>query len=231
MYCGTTTGDLLQVNLKTKLFKNSGPPKEKVFSYLIRIGLLQHWYPLYRHPQNQPDDNSRLRRRRRSYPRTPLPQHPKIQQTDRKRNIPLLQRRKKHVGRNNLVKHVPHRTLRRTRLDQHMPLRPGKRHRLPRTLRGYIRNCVRCGRSYLEPQDVSGTPPSRSPQPRMPMHHIQERRLESHHRMERWENPCFRAAERTTSVSNQRRTQEMRHCSCGIRPLQRPRGYKYREWR
>jgi hypothetical protein len=31
MYCGTTTGDLLQVNLKTKLFKNSGPPKEKVF--------------------------------------------------------------------------------------------------------------------------------------------------------------------------------------------------------
>ncbi|KAI9317353.1 quinon protein alcohol dehydrogenase-like superfamily [Zopfochytrium polystomum] len=29
MYCGTTTGDLLQVNLKTKLFKHSGPPKEK----------------------------------------------------------------------------------------------------------------------------------------------------------------------------------------------------------
>lgn len=30
MYCGTTTGDLLQVNLTTRLFKNSGPPKEKV---------------------------------------------------------------------------------------------------------------------------------------------------------------------------------------------------------
>ncbi|KAL2918632.1 hypothetical protein HK105_202033 [Polyrhizophydium stewartii] len=29
MYCGTTTGDLLQVNLRTKLFKHSGPPKEK----------------------------------------------------------------------------------------------------------------------------------------------------------------------------------------------------------
>ena len=30
MYCGTTTGDLLQVNLQTKLFKLAGPPKEKV---------------------------------------------------------------------------------------------------------------------------------------------------------------------------------------------------------
>ncbi|KAJ3374676.1 Cilia- and flagella-associated protein 52 [Allomyces arbusculus] len=29
MYCGTTTGDLLQVAVATKLFKNSGPPKEK----------------------------------------------------------------------------------------------------------------------------------------------------------------------------------------------------------
>ncbi|KAI8927862.1 WD40-repeat-containing domain protein [Entophlyctis helioformis] len=29
MYCGTTTGDLLQVNLRTKLFKLSGPPKDK----------------------------------------------------------------------------------------------------------------------------------------------------------------------------------------------------------
>eukprot|EP00842_Homolaphlyctis_polyrhiza_P004180 jgi/Hompol1/4763/HPOL_003861-RA len=29
MYCGTTTGDLLQVNLRTRLFKHSGPPKEK----------------------------------------------------------------------------------------------------------------------------------------------------------------------------------------------------------
>jgi cilia- and flagella-associated protein 52 len=29
MYCGTTTGDLLQVNIKTKLFKHAGP-KEKV---------------------------------------------------------------------------------------------------------------------------------------------------------------------------------------------------------
>jgi WD40 repeat protein len=32
MYCGTTTGDLLQVNLKTKLFKHSGP-KDKVFQF------------------------------------------------------------------------------------------------------------------------------------------------------------------------------------------------------
>ena len=30
MYCGTTTGDLLQVSLRTKLFKHAGPPKEKV---------------------------------------------------------------------------------------------------------------------------------------------------------------------------------------------------------
>jgi WD40 repeat protein len=37
MYCGTTTGDLLKVDLKTGLFKLAGPPKEKVrivfFSY------------------------------------------------------------------------------------------------------------------------------------------------------------------------------------------------------
>lgn len=31
MYCGTTTGDVLQVSLQSKLFKRSGPPKEKVF--------------------------------------------------------------------------------------------------------------------------------------------------------------------------------------------------------
>ncbi|TPX31610.1 hypothetical protein SmJEL517_g05107 [Synchytrium microbalum] len=31
VYCGTTTGDLMQVNLKTKLFKLAGPPKEKDF--------------------------------------------------------------------------------------------------------------------------------------------------------------------------------------------------------
>ena len=30
MFCGTTTGDILQVNLKTKLFKQAGPSKEKV---------------------------------------------------------------------------------------------------------------------------------------------------------------------------------------------------------
>ncbi|KAI9104138.1 quinon protein alcohol dehydrogenase-like superfamily [Phlyctochytrium arcticum] len=29
LYCGTTTGDLLEVNLATKLFKKAGPPKEK----------------------------------------------------------------------------------------------------------------------------------------------------------------------------------------------------------
>ncbi|KAI8622104.1 WD40-repeat-containing domain protein [Chytriomyces sp. MP71] len=37
MYCGTTTGDLLQVNLRTKLFKHSGPPKEKD---LFSMGIL-----------------------------------------------------------------------------------------------------------------------------------------------------------------------------------------------
>ncbi|TPX43498.1 hypothetical protein SeMB42_g04690 [Synchytrium endobioticum] len=31
VYCGTTTGDLMQVNLRTKLFKLAGPPKEKDF--------------------------------------------------------------------------------------------------------------------------------------------------------------------------------------------------------
>lgn len=35
MYCGTTTGDLLQVSLKTKLFKNSGP-KAKVLRFDFR---------------------------------------------------------------------------------------------------------------------------------------------------------------------------------------------------
>ncbi|KAJ3195774.1 Cilia- and flagella-associated protein 52 [Irineochytrium annulatum] len=37
MYCGTTTGDLMQVNLRTKLFKHSGPPKEKD---LFSMGIL-----------------------------------------------------------------------------------------------------------------------------------------------------------------------------------------------
>ncbi|EGF78625.1 hypothetical protein BATDEDRAFT_26475 [Batrachochytrium dendrobatidis JAM81] len=37
MYCGTTTGDLMQVNLRTKLFKHSGPPKEKE---LFSMGIL-----------------------------------------------------------------------------------------------------------------------------------------------------------------------------------------------
>jgi WD40 repeat protein len=32
MYCGTTTGDLMKLDLNTKLYKMSGPPKEKVFS-------------------------------------------------------------------------------------------------------------------------------------------------------------------------------------------------------
>ena len=30
MYCGTTTGDLLQISVKSKLFKHSGPAKRKV---------------------------------------------------------------------------------------------------------------------------------------------------------------------------------------------------------
>ncbi|KAJ1339439.1 hypothetical protein BSLG_005920 [Batrachochytrium salamandrivorans] len=37
MYCGTTTGDLMQVNLRTKLFKHSGPPKEKELFFYRRI--------------------------------------------------------------------------------------------------------------------------------------------------------------------------------------------------
>jgi WD40 repeat protein len=32
MYCGTTTGDLLSVNLQSKLFKQAGPPKKEFFS-------------------------------------------------------------------------------------------------------------------------------------------------------------------------------------------------------
>ena len=35
MYCGSTTGDLLKVDLKTGLFKQAGPPKEKVDSLFI----------------------------------------------------------------------------------------------------------------------------------------------------------------------------------------------------
>ncbi|KAJ3312304.1 Cilia- and flagella-associated protein 52 [Boothiomyces sp. JEL0838] len=37
MYCGTTTGDLQQVSLKSKLFKKAGPPKEKD---LFSLGIL-----------------------------------------------------------------------------------------------------------------------------------------------------------------------------------------------
>ncbi len=33
MYCGTTTGDVLQVNIRTKLFKQSGPPRQKVIEF------------------------------------------------------------------------------------------------------------------------------------------------------------------------------------------------------
>ncbi|KAJ3226356.1 Cilia- and flagella-associated protein 52 [Clydaea vesicula] len=42
MYCGTTTGDLLQVNLKTKLFKNSGPPKDKDFFSMGILSVALH---------------------------------------------------------------------------------------------------------------------------------------------------------------------------------------------
>ena len=35
MYCGTTTGDLLKVDIKSKLFKIAGPPKEKVILHGI----------------------------------------------------------------------------------------------------------------------------------------------------------------------------------------------------
>ncbi len=41
MYCGTTTGDLLKVDIKTGLFKHSGPPKEKdLFSMGIKSAAL-----------------------------------------------------------------------------------------------------------------------------------------------------------------------------------------------
>jgi WD40 repeat protein len=33
MFCGTTTGDILRINIQTKLFKHSGPPKDKVIAY------------------------------------------------------------------------------------------------------------------------------------------------------------------------------------------------------
>jgi len=40
MYCGTTTGDLLKINLHTKLFRQSGPPKEKFSLGIISILLV-----------------------------------------------------------------------------------------------------------------------------------------------------------------------------------------------
>jgi len=40
MYCGTTTGDLLKVNLHTKLFRQSGPPKERFSLGIISILLI-----------------------------------------------------------------------------------------------------------------------------------------------------------------------------------------------
>lgn len=42
MYCGTTTGDLLQVNVKTHLFKHSGPPKECDFFSLGILAVQMH---------------------------------------------------------------------------------------------------------------------------------------------------------------------------------------------
>ncbi|KAJ3055850.1 Cilia- and flagella-associated protein 52, partial [Quaeritorhiza haematococci] len=43
MYCGTTTGDVLQVNMRTRLFKAAGPPKEKdLFSMgILAVALCQ----------------------------------------------------------------------------------------------------------------------------------------------------------------------------------------------
>ncbi|KAI8910144.1 WD40-repeat-containing domain protein [Gorgonomyces haynaldii] len=41
MYCGTTTGDLMQVNLRTKLFKHSGPRDKELFSMGILSVALQ----------------------------------------------------------------------------------------------------------------------------------------------------------------------------------------------
>ena len=37
VYCGTTTGDLLQVNLQNGLFKQAGPPKDKVTFFILSI--------------------------------------------------------------------------------------------------------------------------------------------------------------------------------------------------
>jgi len=40
MYCGTTTGDLLKINLHTKLFRQSGPPKERFSLGIISVLLV-----------------------------------------------------------------------------------------------------------------------------------------------------------------------------------------------
>jgi WD40 repeat protein len=40
MYCGTTTGDLLKIDLNTKLFRQSGPPKERFSLGIISILLV-----------------------------------------------------------------------------------------------------------------------------------------------------------------------------------------------
>jgi len=40
MYCGTTTGDLLKINLNTKLFRQSGPPKERFSLGIISVLLV-----------------------------------------------------------------------------------------------------------------------------------------------------------------------------------------------
>jgi len=40
MYCGTTTGDLLKINLHTKLFRQAGPPKEKFSLGIISVLLV-----------------------------------------------------------------------------------------------------------------------------------------------------------------------------------------------
>ena len=57
MYCGTTTGDLLKINLHTKLFRQAGPPKvykkykiflkKKIIIIIINIFYIYKLYTYY----------------------------------------------------------------------------------------------------------------------------------------------------------------------------------------
>lgn len=40
-YCGTTTGDIISVNVKTKLYQFDGPPKDKFSLGVTALALLK----------------------------------------------------------------------------------------------------------------------------------------------------------------------------------------------